>query len=63
MARNSPPVEGGSGTGGGAGISGSLAEAGLMGPGRVLCAVESGMVVKIGYRCCVAIREVHDAFL
>jgi hypothetical protein len=64
MARNIPPVEGTSGAGEGSGTPrGSLVEAGPTWPGRVLCAVESGMVDKIGYRPSVAIAEVLDAFL
>jgi hypothetical protein len=65
MARNRPPLEGTSGVVAGAGVGvakGSLVEAGLL-PGRVLCAVESGMGVKIGYRCGVATTDVPYAFL
>jgi hypothetical protein len=64
MARNIPPVEGTSGAGEGAGaLEGSLVDAGPARPGRVLGAVESGMIDKIGYRPSVAIAEVLDAFL
>ena len=64
MARNIPPVEGTSGAGEGGGTTGgSLVDAGPETPGLVLCAVESGMVAKIGYRPSVAIAEVPDAFL
>src|SRR5258708_38665042 len=63
MARNSPPVDGTSETGAWGVAGGSLAVAGPVVPGWVLCAVESGMVVKIGYRSCVAIMDVPYAFL
>src|SRR5580704_18217903 len=63
MARNSPPVEGTSEAGAWGAAGASLAEAGPLAPGGVLCAVESGMVVKIGYRPCVAIVDVPYAFL
>jgi len=64
MARNIPPVEGAPGTAEEAATTGgSLVDAGPETPGLVLCAVESGMVAKIGYRPSVAIAEVPDAFL
>ena len=51
-----PPLEGTSDGSVAAGDAGdSPDEAGLTSPGRVGCAVESGMAAKIGYRPCVAI--------
>src|SRR5258708_7292559 len=64
MARSRPPVDGASGLGAGpAAAEGSGAEAWPLAPGGVLCAVESGMAVKIGYRPRVAIVDVRHAFL
>src|SRR5258707_12712523 len=63
MARSSPPVEGTSEAGAWGAAGASLVVAGPVVPGWVLCAVEYGMVVKIGYRSCVAIMDVPYAFL